>query len=249
MYRLLRKQHSSPRMILSRDDFAIPTWLSRYAGPALALLVMLSGGCQPSRPATEVVSTRPTTSPAEQSKLAMAKDLFYQSVAGDRAALPKAQQILEELGGGNASDPQIVAYTGAATLLQASRSANFFEKSALGHKGMELEDKAVAEAPHDLEVRFLQGVTFYQLPPFLGRRQTAIEDLTEVARVAEAAAKAGKLDPRAAAADLVYYGKIREENYDAAGAIAAWRSAIQIDPDSQAARDARKHLAEHNVNS
>lgn len=196
----------------------------------------------------KLASTRPTTSPTEQTKLAEAKDFFYQSVAGDRAALPKAKQLLEELGGGNAADPQIVAYTGAAMLLQASRTANFFEKSALGHQGMELEDRAVAEAPQDLEVRFLQGVTFYQLPPFLGRKQTAIDDLSEVARVAEAAAKSGKLDPRAAAADLVYYGKIREENYDAAGAIAAWRTAIQIDPDGQAARDARKHLMEHNVN-
>lgn len=212
----------------------------------IALLLMLAG-CQPSRPAALGVTTRPTTNPAELSKLAEAKDLFYQSVAGDRAALSRAQQLLEELGGGNAADPQIVAYTGAATLLQASRSANFFEKSALGHKGMDMEDRAVAEAPDDLEVRFLQGVTFYQLPPFLGRRQTAIDDLTEVARVAEAAAKAGKLDSRAAAADLVYYGKIREENYDAPGAIAAWQTAMRIDPNCQAARDAGKHLAEHHV--
>lgn len=227
--------------------------MMRSATPGITLmaieLLLSTAGCQQTRQAPAIATTRPTTSPAEQSTLAQAKDLFYQSVAGDRSTLPKAQQLLETLGGGNAADPQVVAYTGAATLLQASRSANFFEKSALGHQGMELEDKAVAAAPHDLEVRFLQGVTFYQLPPFLGRRQTAIDDLTQVARVAQAAAHAGKLDPRAAAADLVYYGKIREENYDAAGAIAAWRSAIQIDPDSQAARDAHKHLAEHNVDS
>lgn len=194
-----------------------------------------------------LAAARPTTNPVERAKLAEAKDLFYQSVAGDRPALPQAQKLLAELGGGESSDPQIVAYTGAATLLQASRSANFFEKSALGHKGMEMEDKAVALAPNDLEVRFLQGVTFYQLPPFLGRRQTAIEDLTAVAGMAESAAKAGRLDRRAAAADLVYYGKIREESYDAPGALAAWRAAIRIDPDSQAARDATKHLAEHHV--
>lgn len=238
-------QHPWPCMKID----LISTVRSGFVRSTLIAWLMILAGCQPCRPTSLVVTTRPTTSPAELSKLAEAKDLFYQSVAGDRAALPKAQQLLDELGGGNSSDPEIVAYAGAATLLQASRSGNFFEKSALGHKGIDLEDKAVAEAPDDLEVRFLQGVTFYQLPPFLGRRQTAIEDLTAVARVAEAAAKAGRLDPRAAAADLVYYGKVREENYDAAGAIAAWRSAIQIDPSGQAARDARKHLAEHNVDS
>jgi hypothetical protein len=212
-------------------------------------MVMIALGCQPSRPAGMRAATRPTTNPIERAKLAEAKNLFYQSVAGDRPALPQAQKLLDELGGAESSDPEIVAYTGAATLLQASRSGNFFEKSALGHKGMDMEDKAVAAAPNDLEVRFLQGVTFYQLPPFLGRRQTAIVDLTAVASVAESAAKAGRLDPRAAAADLVYYGKIREESYDEPGALAAWRAAIGIDPDGQAARDATKHLAEHHATS
>ena len=222
-------------------------WTLASALIGLALLIL--SGCQAARPASLHVTTRPTTNPIEQSKLALAKDLFYQSVAGDRPALFKAQQILDELGGGNSPDPQVVAYAGAATLLAASRSQNFFEKSGLGNKGMDLVDKAVAEAPDDLEVRFLQGVTFYQLPAFLGRRQKAIEDLTSVARVAESAARSGRLDPRAAAADLVYYGKVREENYDAPGAIAAWRAALRIDPGSKAGEDARKHLAEHNLNT
>ena len=200
-----------------------------------------------SRPRHRPITTRPTTTPAEKRELAEAKDLFYASVAGDRAALPRAQQIFDELGGGDSADPQIVAYTGAAKLLAASRSANFFEKAALGRQGIDLEDKAVSEAPDDLEVRFLQGVTFYQLPPFLGRREKAVSDLASVARVAEAEARAGRLDRRAAAADLVYYGKTREEAYDAAGAIAAWRAAVRIDADSPGGRDALKHLAEHHA--
>lgn len=213
------------------------------------LVLAVAAGCQAARPPGAIGAQRAATNPAEQSRLGRAKDLFYQSVAGDRAALPQAQQVLEELGGGNSPDPQVVAYTGATTLLEASRSQNFFEKTALGHKGMELEDRAVDMAPGDLEVRFLQGVTYYQLPGFLGRHQTAIDDLTTVARVAEAAARSGRLDPRAAAADLVYYGKAREEKYDAAGAIAAWRAALRIDPGSKAGEDARKHLAEHNATS
>ena len=49
------------------------------------------------------------------------------------------------------------------------------------------------------------------------------------------------------AAALVYHGRDLEQNYDAAGAIAAWRAALRIDPDSIAGRDAVKHLAEHHV--
>lgn len=214
---------------------------------ALVGLAACVGGCGVSHPADAVATTRPTTTPAERGELAQAKDLFYQSVAGDRGALPRSQQILEELGGANSSDPQVIAYTGAAKLLQASRTPNFFEKAALGRQGMDLADEAVAEAPDDLEVRFLRGVTYYQFPPFLGRRQEAINDLTCVARVAESAAKAGRLDPRAAAADLCYYGKAREAAYDAAGAIAAWRAAVRVDAASPGGRDALKHLAEHNA--
>ncbi|HEY2587117.1 MAG TPA: hypothetical protein VGI81_15325, partial [Tepidisphaeraceae bacterium] len=219
---------------------------SRLALAMLGLMTCIAG-CQPNHPVGSASFNHPTTTPAERHQLEGAKDLFYQSVSGDRPALPRAQQILEELGGGDSADPQVIAYTGAAELLQASRSPNFFEKAALGRQGMDMEDRAVAAAPDDLEVRFLRGVTYYQLPPFLGRREMAVNDLTRVARVAESAAKAGRLDPRAAAADLCYYGKAREDACDAPGAIAAWRAAVRVDADSPGGRDAIKHLAEHNA--
>lgn len=213
----------------------------------LAVFACLAIGCQASRPRVPAITIPPATTPAERAEFEHARDLFYASVAGDHAALPPAQAILQELGGEDSPDPQVVAYTGAAKLLQASRTANFFEKAALGRQGMDLEDKAVAEAPDDLEVRFLRGVTYYQLPPFLGRHQLAVDDLSTVARVAESAARAGRLDPRAAAADLVYYGKSREAAYDLPGAIAAWRSALRIDPNGPGGHDAIKHLEEHHV--
>ena len=221
--------------------------IQRFAALILTVGVLAMIGCSSTRPPTTHATALPTTNPAEQSALVEAKDLFYRSVAGDRAVLPRAQQILKELGGGQARDPKIVAYAGAAELLQASRCQNFFEKAHLGQEGIALEDRAVAAAPNDLEVRFLRGVTFYQLPPFLGRREAGVKDLTYVAQVAEMAARDGRLDPRAASADLVYYGKTREESYDEAGALAAWRAALRIDPNSQAGRDAIKHLAEHHA--
>jgi hypothetical protein len=224
-------------------------WLAWPIRAPVLLMALGTGalGCGASRPAHRPITPRPTTTPAEQRKLAEAKDLFYASVGGDRQALPRAQEIFDQLGGGDSADPRVIAYTGAAKLLQASRADNFFQKAGLGRQGMDLVDKAVSEAPEDMEVRFLQGVTFYQLPPFLGRRQTAVSDLASVARVAEAEVKAGRLDRRAAAADLVYYGKTREEAYDAAGAIAAWRAAVRIDATGPGRRDALKHLAEHHA--
>jgi hypothetical protein len=68
-----------------------------------------------------------------------------------------------------------------------------------------------------------------------------------VARVAQREADAGRLDPRAAAAALDYYGKILERRYDAAGAIAAWRAAVRLGGDSPGGQDAAKHLLEHHA--
>jgi hypothetical protein len=180
-------------------------------------------------------------------RLAGAKEYFYAAVAGNRAALPKAEQILDELGGEQSRDAQVVGYMGACRLLEADHAPFPWDKAALGREGLELEDRAVADAPDDLEVRFLRGVTDYQLPRFMGRWNSAVADLTAVARVAEREADAGRLDPRAAAAALDYYGKILEQRYDAAGAIAAWRAAVRLGGDSPGGQDAAKHLIEHHA--
>lgn len=245
--RIARLAHRLRSMIAKMEPRATSTVVSGYLAACMTAVALLAAGCQPNRPANVAVTTRPTTNPSERRQFQEAKDLFYQAVAGDKAVLPRAEQMLAGLGGGDSPDPQVVAYTGAATLLKAKHTDNFFEKAALGRKGMDLEDKAVAEAPDDLEVRFLRGVTYYQLPKFLGKHQTAVEDLAYVAPQAESAAQAGQLDPRAAAADLLYYGKTREDAFDAPGAIAAWRAAVRVDADSPGGRDALKHLAEHHV--
>jgi len=214
---------------------------------AIFVLVLMTGCSSQhvARPAT-AGSPLTATDPAHPAALNTAKDLFYKAVAGDLDSLAISLQMLYDMGGGESSDPQVMAYTGAATLLKAAH-APLLEKGGLVNEGVALEDKAVAQAPNDLEVRFLRGVTCYRLPKFMGRSEMASSDLAYVAQRAEPAVKQDRLDPRAAAAALVYYGKDLEQNYDAMGAEAAWRTAVRINPDSMAGRDALKHLAEHHV--
>jgi hypothetical protein len=222
-------------------------FLANFAVRAM-LPLLIFAGCQQAH--SLAVTTAPSrltaTQPFHDDKLVAAKDLFYDVVAGNFESLAPALQLLNDLGGGNSKNPQVVAYTGAATLLKAAH-ASLLEKGALANNGLALEDKAVAQAPDDLEVRFLRGVSCYKLPAFMGRAGTAKSDLAVVAQVAEQAAREGRLDRRAAAADLLYHGKELEDHYDATGAIAAWRAAVRIDSGSSAAHDALKHLAEHNV--
>lgn len=215
---------------------------------ALAALTFCVG-CQTTRPPSPraLTAAAPMRGATYPKRLMAAKTDFYAAVAGDRDALPRALKALDDLGGADSGDPQVVAYLGASRLLEAAHAIWPWEKADLGKKGLALEDRAVAEAPGDLEVRFLRGVTSYQLPRFMGRWDQGVSDLTEVAQVAERAADAGRLDPRAAAADLDYYGKIREARYDSRGAIAAWLAAVRISPDSPGGKDASKHLDEHHV--
>jgi len=186
-----------------------------------------------------------STQPSFRHELAKAKDLFYLAVSGERQALPDAQKILQELGGGDSPDAEVVAYTGAADLLEANRSDSVWDKVRLAQEGLDLQDKSVRDAPDNLEVRFLRGVTDYQLPRFLNRHDIGTEDLAAVAHVAESAARAGRLDKRAAAAALVYHGKALEEEYKIPEAVDAWHAAVRISPDSPGGIDAAKHLAEH----
>jgi hypothetical protein len=233
-------------MTVIMESVGYTIWLSGIAMLEVLPLMLLCIGCQHAAPpaAATSASRLSTTQPAHAAQVATAKDLFYKAVAGELDSLPLSLQMFWEMGGGDSADPQIVAYTGAALLLKASH-ASLLEKGPLANEGLSLEDKAVVLAPNDLEVRFLRGVTCYRLPRFMGRSATA--DLAYVAQVAEQAANDGRLDRRAAAADLVYYGKELEDHYDAAGAEAAWRAAVRINPDGSAGRDALKHLAEHRV--
>jgi hypothetical protein len=228
-------------------EYAI--WIPGIVLVAVLPLTLLCTGCQHAPPpavAATSASRLSATQPTHVAEVATAKDLFYKAVAGDLDSLPLSLQMFREMGGGNSADPQVVAYTGAALLFKASH-ASLLEKGALANEGLSLEDKAVVLAPENLEVRFLRGVTGYKLPRFMGRSATATADLAYVAKVAELAANDGRLDRRAAAADLVYYGKELEDHYDAAGAEAAWRAAVRIDPEGSAGRDALKHLTEHRV--
>jgi hypothetical protein len=204
------------------------------------LAVFVGGGCQHAAgPTVSSISTQPTYG----QRLSGAKDLFYRAVAGDRDALDQSEALLRELGGAESADAEVVAYTGATELLAASRAFFPWDKASLAHQGLALQDRAVVMAPQDLEVRFLRGVTNYQLPIFLGRHQLAIDDLAAVARVAEQAANEGRLDRRAAVTDLDTYANELRRQKRLVEAIAAWQAAARIGPDIPAGADALSHLS------
>ena len=214
--------------------------------PAVVLVAVCGCNRAVSAPPAQTASLA-STRPDFHERLALAKDLFYRAVAGDRPALDQSRRILDEMGGRQSGDAQVLSYTGAAELLAAEHAILPWDKAGLANDGLNLEDRAVQIAPQDLEVRFLRGVTNYQLPGFVGRHQLAVSDLAEVAKVAQQAADSGQLDVRAAAADLDYYGKAMEETYQLPLALGAWQSATRLNPQGPGGIDAAKHLREHGV--
>jgi hypothetical protein len=220
-----------------------------YSQSLTALLMLIVGaGCANQTQEQRVVAWRvASTQPAFKSQLAQAKDLFYDAVAGNSDVLPKAREILDSLGGADSPDPQVVVYTGAVSLLQAKHAALPWDKVSLARAGLDMEDHAVASAPDDLEVRFLRGVTNYEMPEFIGRHATGVSDLAAVAKVAEQAAKEHRLDSRAAAAALDYHAKSLEADFKIPDALAEWEAAVRINPTSPGGIDAAKHIAEHDA--
>lgn len=214
---------------------------TRIIAACFATICSVSIGCH-APPPHVVVPQSSGTRPSAASALAEAKEGFYGAVAGQKDQLKRSIELLEQLGGASSADPQVVAYTGACRLLEASQASWFWNKALLAREGLALLDRAVAEAPADLEVRFLRGVTGYQLPAFVGRYQLAANDLAYVAARASSAARAGTIDRRAAAAALYYHGLAMERIGEKQAAINAWRQAVQIDVTSPGGRDAAQRL-------
>jgi hypothetical protein len=106
-----------------------------------------------------------------------------------------------------------------------------------------LLDGAVTAAPSDPEVRFVRGMTCYNLPALFNRSALAARDLAEVAGRAEAASADGTLPPALAAASLYHYGVIRSRAGDKAAAASLWHRAIALAPTSRAGQRATEALA------
>ena len=204
------------------------------------LAVTLAAGCSAGhRPAS--MPTRDAVAPSSQpGSLAQARDLFYRAVEGDTEALSRCEETLADL---PAEDPKVQAYHGACQMLRSARARLPWEKGKLAKAGLVLLDGAVAAAPSDAEVRFVRGMTCYNLPALFNRSSLAARDLAEVAERAEAASADGTLTPALAAASLYHYGVIQSRAGDKAAAASLWRRAVALAPTSRAGQRATEALA------
>jgi hypothetical protein len=127
-----------------------------------------------------------------QAQFQDARALFLQAQAGDSAATEKAADAFGALLRTEPDNPVLMAYTGAATSMQASTTMLPWKKMAYAEDGLAMIDKALAlltpaqapvvpnGAPATLETRFVAASTFLAVPGFMNRGERGAKLLAEV---------------------------------------------------------------------
>ncbi len=171
--------------------------------------------------------------------LAEAKRLYYEGIGGNKKSIEQSARMFSELSSAEPENPEVKAYRGSLMLLEAGKTWAVWRKYDLSKSGMTLLDDAVRQAPSNLEVRFVRAATTMHLPAFFSRDQQSKEDLTLIAKQASVAVRKGELDPRIAAAALLFYAQRVAKGEDQRAAL---EQAAEIAPDSPAGKEAEGSL-------
>jgi hypothetical protein len=140
-------------------------------------------------------------------------------------------------------DLRIRAYVGSARLLAARAATVPWDKLKLSKQGLEQLDAALAARPDDVELRWLRGVSSWELPAFFSRRAQSTADLSAAAERVDAAYRDGAIDLVVAAAIWYYRGRDLRRSGDRPSAETCWRKAIGLGPETPGALSARAALA------
>jgi len=171
--------------------------------------------------------------------LTEAKRLYYDGIGGNKKSIEQSARIFSELSSAEPENAEVKAYRGSLMLLEAGKTWAVWRKYDLSKSGMTLLDDAVRQAPSNLEVRFVRAATTMHLPAFFSRDQQSKDDLSFIAKQASDAVRRGELDPRIAAAALLFYAQRVAKGEDRRAAL---EEATHIAPDSPAGKEAEGFL-------
>jgi tetratricopeptide (TPR) repeat protein len=108
-----------------------------------------------------------------------AVELHKKGVDGDKEAVKKAYDLLENVRNLCSNNSLVEAYYGSTLALQGRDLVDPLEKIKKAIKGLKILDQVVSKEPDNLEIRILRAFTCSRVPEeFLHRSSVAIEDLT-----------------------------------------------------------------------
>ncbi|KAB2951565.1 hypothetical protein F9B85_12235 [Heliorestis acidaminivorans] len=113
-------------------------------------------------------------------QLEEAVTLHDQGIEGDKEAVVKAQELLQQIRQ-EVQDPLIEAYYGSATCLLGRDAINPNVRMAKALSGLKVLDQAVKTAPGHVDIRVLRSQVCFRLPEkYFHRSTTAINDFCQL---------------------------------------------------------------------
>jgi 15-cis-phytoene synthase len=184
---VVRRRASAALLLVVALSVASPAAAQR-GGPALTGDVPLLEAMGMSSPASWAYFMESAHAAAPYDAaigLNLLRSLFFVSV-DSAAALPRAHQTLERVrahspGFARERRSLLMAYEGALLMLHAKHGNWPPARLRAVRDGLERLDAAVDAAPGDVEIRYLRLVNTHYMPRFLGRRESAREDMRAVA--------------------------------------------------------------------
>lgn len=105
-----------------------------------------------------------------------ARSFYQMGVAGDTEAASQALELLEELSKKFPENSLLQAYYGSAYILKAREESNLVTKGKISGQGLKILDSAMSKDPDNIEIRIVHAYVCMNLPEWLNRGPSAIED-------------------------------------------------------------------------
>jgi tetratricopeptide (TPR) repeat protein len=171
-------------------------------------------------------------------------DEYVEEAGAHRTAgeLDKAAAAMEAAIAEHPDSAVAYAYLGLYKGMQAGATQNFMEAGQLSSESFELLDQAVKIDPDHPRVRLYRGLMGVNVPEFMGKLPTAIEDLETVIALHETQPEMVSGEIMTTAYSLLGEGYAKQKADEKA--ISAWEMVIALAPGTPAADRAAKAVAE-----
>jgi tetratricopeptide (TPR) repeat protein len=149
----------------------------------------------------------------------------------------QAAKVMEEAIGKYPDNSTAHSYFGLYLGMQAGRTTDFMEAGRLVGKAFEMLDKAVSLDPQNPIARYHRGVLSVNVPKFLGKMETGIQDLGSLIETPD------KVSEDILVSACEQLAQVYEKEEEREKAKLAWEKVIELAPGTDLAKKAEKSIA------
>jgi len=157
--------------------------------------------------------------------------------------IEEAAKLMEQAAKEYPDSASAYAYLGLYTGMRAGETENMAQAGELAFKSFSQLDKAVSLDSLNIFARFHRGIMGIKVPEFLGKLDGGIKDHEFIVKMSQKSPESVPKDILVQVYNLLGEGYKKNEENDKA--ISVWKKVIELDPESDLAEEAKKHLAEN----